>query len=392
MANPSHDPPLRLNELDSPRRPNLRSPFADVFNNFWASFSTPTIHPNDTTFTTNHSNAPPSLPALQQAQPTPFTTPFPHSNPPVSFESSTLSIRKSISQSFQSNPFLHRLMILIQTISIYIIRHFIAIPLVCFIGTIYKIKYSNTHWGKLCMFALQKNNTALSKYRHHAKQLFLLCFMLGGALGNLLYTQSLSFKLNDTVVDIHSYVQEYIHASQLTMLQQMEQQFKTLQQLSNNDVEDVQPPSTLSPNVAHVFKVDKISPPAIKTPNNVFGYLGLLWEYESFAPPILLEDGLAVIGKSYCTYNSDLQVNLQGAVPIKYISIKWPKQVENKASQYSILGDVVSHFSINTTHEEIDVFQVLPTQRIGVIIKFQPQPQEKMSNCAYKIGLHVDYQ
>ena len=377
--------PLELNELDSPRRPNLRSPFADVFNNFWASFSTPSANPNDTLST----NTPSIRHSKSSRQPTPFvSTPF---QQPVAMEASTVSVQRSIASSLQeikisSKSFMTDFYAAILVFSSYFARHFVAIPLVCFVGTMRQIKYSQDAWGRLCTFALERNNTALYKYRQHVKRLFLFSTFLSAIFVNIAYTHHLSLQVSSTVVNLKNHVQEYVQASHMTILDLVQQQLK----ISNKNEpikEAKEGPKELGPNIAHLFRISSISEPAIVYPDNLLGKMGLIWSYKSYPPPIMLEDGMAVVGKNYCTNEKSMEIVIkkQSSEYANYVSIRWPLKV-NKPTDYT-LDNVVFHFSTKSRFEEMDVFQILPRDEIKIRLNYI----EDGINCAYKIGLHADY-
>eukprot|EP00835_Amoeboradix_gromovi_P002044 NODE_107_length_19843_cov_0.502077.p6 type:complete len:403 gc:universal NODE_107_length_19843_cov_0.502077:1813-3021(+) len=398
----SSDPPLRLNELDSPRRPNLRSPFADVFNNFWASFSTPSANPNDTLNSSPTRNRPETRqPKETKRNPTPLvSTPFlstPFDKAVPTLEASTTSLQNSISSKLNSikekatsatNSTTYYLSDLVS----FLTRQFIAIPLVCFVGSIHQIKYSDDIWGKLCKFALNRNNTALYKYRQRVKRIFIMFILAFGILFNFSLSYRLNHKLTNELqeltVSMQSYMNEY-QSSILGIISNIQQQINQPIKASEQAKPFVK--KQLSPNIAHLFKIIDISDPLIVYPGNVLGRLGLMWQYASYSPLVLLEDGIAVLGKNYCTKDSTLSVRIAALTDVsaKYLSIRWPKAgtiTVNKPTNYTI-ENVVLHYSVNSTYEDVEIFQIMENKKI--LLRFHYNEQGE--NCAYKIGFHMEY-
>ena len=394
--------PLKLTELESPRRPHLRSPFADVFNNFWASFSTPndTLRTPSTKPSERPSRASKGSRHTTQTKPSPFvSTPF----NPVSFEASTVSVQRSIASSLSelkiqavhvkdtAKSGLYNMVHVITEFILYIARYFFAIPLVCFIGVFKKISYKSDLWGSLCIFALEKNNTALYKYRRHVKRYFWLFFLLSGFLLNFAYSMQLSNELRSNSISLKGYVSDYIATSHKSFLELINDQIKQIAQPKEPRERKASTPiklKQLSPNAAHLFKISTLSTPAVVYPNNILGSLGLQWQYASYPPTIVLEDGQSVVGKNFCVYDAQLKINLTttSSFQPKFISIRWPLTV-NKPTQYRIM-DVVLQFTITTEFETVDIFQILPNSNLEIEFIYTGNDD---FNCIYKIGLHSDY-
>eukprot|EP00834_Sanchytrium_tribonematis_P004210 NODE_194_length_13294_cov_0.803714.p6 type:complete len:381 gc:universal NODE_194_length_13294_cov_0.803714:6269-5127(-) len=379
---PPKEAPLHLNELESPRRPsNLRSPFADVFNNFWASFSTPSK--------LNEYNDTP-IPTTSQ-KPTPFqSTPF---HP--TFESSTKTISDSISTLFHSAhskmvDSIHPIYHILQDI-----LRMVLIPIMICIGYCYKINYSQSKWGRMCQFVFKRNNYFVSQYRKSLKSAFMGLLVLSSIAFHIHLQFKTTNQINSNFNHVQNWVTEYLQSSQKSILSIINQQLDQMKLDATANQIEPEPEAkprvprqikrNLSPSISHLFQIESISSPLIHYPDHVLGQWGLIWTYSSYPPSILLENEPAVLGKNYCT-RDDLNIKLSNLTDIlpHFISIKWP--LSTKPVEYAI-PNVIMHYSIKSDFEIMDIFEILPRNTINVQIKSQSD-----STCAYKIGLHQSFQ